>query len=96
MNAVRNQLNKIGSWFKGYFKITKGVNPVFIDSIRFYVIFSIILEFVVESLCRRSVWEALKFLFISPYAFMFSALIILLTLSISMFFPLLLDIWIFS
>lgn len=87
MDAIKNQFKRMGSWCKGYFSITKGTNPVFIDSIRFYVVFSVILEFVVESLCRRSVFEALKFLFLSPYAFMFSALIILLTLSISMFFP---------
>lgn len=87
MDAIKNHLKQIGSWFKSYFKITKGENPVFIDSIRFYIVFSIILEFVVESLCRISVWEAFKFLLLSPYAFLFSSLIILLTLSVSMFFP---------
>ena len=87
MDAIKNQFKRTGSWFKNYFRISKGENPAFIDSVRFYIIFSIILEFVVEALCRRSVWEALKFLFLSPYAFMFCALIILITLSVSMFFP---------
>lgn len=87
MDAIKKQWSRFAKWFKDYFKIVKGQNPVFIDSISFYVVFSIILELVVESLCRRSVWEALKFLFLSPYAFMYSAFIILLTLSISMLMP---------
>jgi len=87
MDAIKNRLKRAGNWFVNYFRISRGQNPVFIDSIRFYIIFSVILELVVESLCRRSVWEALKFLFLSPYAFGFCALIILVTLSVSMLLP---------
>ena len=87
MESVKNRLKQMGNWFKYYFRISKGENPVFIDSIRFYVVFSIILEFVVEAFCRRSVWDAFKFLILSPYAFAYSALIILLTLSVSMLLP---------
>lgn len=57
------------------------------DSPTALIVLSLVLEFVIEALSRHSVAEALVFLIRAPYAFVFSALLIFVTLVISLFTP---------
>lgn len=57
------------------------------DSLLFMVVLSLVLEFVIEILSRHSLIDALVFVIQAPYAFVFSALLIFLTLVISQLTP---------
>ncbi|MCH5268001.1 MAG: LTA synthase family protein [Lachnospiraceae bacterium] len=52
----------------------------------FYILLPILLEILIESFNRKSVFSAFKYLTGSPLLFLFNTLIIMLTLSIAMFF----------
>lgn len=87
MQFMKKMLGSALTWAKGYFSLNNENKPNFIDSVRFYLVLSVVLELIVESFCRRSVIEAFKFLIFSPYAYMFCSLIIFATLAVSMFLP---------
>lgn len=52
----------------------------------FYVLLPLILEFIIESFSRKSFFSTLGYMFHNPLLFVFNTLIIMLTLSIAMFF----------
>lgn len=52
----------------------------------FYVLLPLLLEVVIESLSRKSFISTLDYMFSNPLIFLFNTLIIMLTLSIAMFF----------
>ena len=54
--------------------------------VSFYILLPIVLEFLIEALSRKSVIAAVKYAINSPLLFAFNTLIIMLTLSIAMFF----------
>ena len=62
-------------------------NYVIFDSIGALVCWSMLLELIIESLSRHSLWEALLFLIQAPYAFAFCSLIIFFTLSLTLITP---------
>lgn len=57
------------------------------DSLSALIVLSLVLEFVIEILSRHSLIKALVFVVQAPYAFVFSALLIFATLSISLLTP---------
>ena len=63
-------------------------NYLLFDSVGVLICWSMILELIIETLSRHSLWEALLFLIQAPYAFAFSALIIFFTLSLTLLTPL--------
>ncbi len=52
----------------------------------FYVFVPIILDLVIESLNRKSLFSGVTYMFGKPFLFLFNVLIIMLTLSVAMFF----------
>ena len=52
----------------------------------FYVFLPVILDIVIESLNRKSVFSAFSYMVDKPFLFMFNVLIIMLTLSVAMYF----------
>ena len=52
----------------------------------FYVFLPVILDIVIESLNRKSVFSAFSYVVDKPFLFMFNVLIIMLTLSVAMYF----------
>ena len=54
--------------------------------VSFYILLPIVLEFLIEALSRKSLIAAVKYAINSPLLFAFNTLIIMLTLSIAMFF----------
>lgn len=52
----------------------------------FYVFLPVILDIVIESLNRKSVFSAFSYMIDKPFLFMFNVLIIMLTLSVAMYF----------
>ena len=52
----------------------------------FYVFLPVILDIVIESLNRKSVFSAFSYMFDKPFLFIFNVLIIMLTLSVAMYF----------
>ena len=54
--------------------------------VSFYILLPIVLEFLIEALSRKSLIGAVKYAINSPLLFAFNTLIIMLTLSIAMFF----------
>lgn len=54
--------------------------------VSFYILLPIVLEFLIEALSRKSLIAAVKYAINSPLLFTFNTLIIMLTLSIAMFF----------
>ncbi len=54
--------------------------------VSFYILLPIVLEFLIEALSRKSLIAAVKYAINSPLLFAFNMLIIMLTLSIAMFF----------
>ena len=52
----------------------------------FYVLLPVILDIVIESLNRKSVFSAFSYMIDKPFLFMFNVLIIMLTLSVAMYF----------
>lgn len=54
--------------------------------VSFYILLPIVLEFLIEALSRKSMIAAVKYAINSPLLFAFNTLIIMLTLSIAMFF----------
>lgn len=54
--------------------------------VSFYILLPIVLEFLIEALSRKSLIAAVKYAINSPLIFAFNTLIIMLTLSIAMFF----------
>lgn len=80
----KNKLTKI--YKKLTAKNAEGASAIF-DSVAFYAIFSLILEFVIEILSNHSITAALKFLVFNPFGFLINALIIFFTLSFSFFIP---------
>ena len=50
----------------------------------FYVFLPVILDIVIESLNRKSVFSAFSYMVDKPFLFMFNVLIIMLTLSVAM------------
>ena len=54
--------------------------------VSFYILLPIVLEFLIEALSRKSLIAAVKYAINSPFVFAFYKLIIMLTLSIAMFF----------
>ena len=54
--------------------------------VSFYILLPIVLEFLMEALSRKSLIAAVKYAINSPLLFAFNTLIIMLTLSIAMFF----------
>ncbi len=51
-----------------------------------YVFLPVILDIVIESLNRKSVFSAFSYMFDKPFLFLFNVLIIMLTLSVAMYF----------
>lgn len=54
--------------------------------VSFYILLPIVLEFLIEALSRKSLIAAVKYAINSPLLFAFNTLLIMLTLSIAMFF----------
>ena len=52
----------------------------------FYLIYSLILCFFIEILCRRSLFEAVKYVFLSPHIYLYNVLIIMFTLCFALLF----------
>lgn len=52
----------------------------------FYILLPVLLEFIIESLNRKSFFAAVSYMVHNPLLFLFNTLIIMLTLSIAMFF----------
>lgn len=52
----------------------------------FYVFLPVILDIIIESLNRKSVFSAFSYMFDKPFLFAFNVLIIMLTLSLAMYF----------
>ena len=55
-------------------------------TLSFYLIYSLLLCFFIEILCRRSLFEALKYVFGSPLMYLYNVLIILFTLCFALLF----------
>ncbi len=52
----------------------------------FYVLIPLFLDLIIESLNRKSLWEGLSYMVEKPFLFLFNVLIIMLTMSVAMFF----------
>ena len=82
--SIKTVPGKIGRWLTR--KNDQG-NYVLFDSPAVLICWSLFLEFVLEALSRHSVADAIVFLVKAPYAFVFSALMIFFTLSITLVTP---------
>ena len=54
--------------------------------VTFYVLLPVILDVVIESLNRKSLFSAFSYMVEQPFLFLFNVLIIMLTLSVAMYF----------
>ena len=70
------------------FKRNENGNYALFDSIGVLLVWSLLLELIIETLSRHSLWDALKFLIQAPYAFAFSSLIIFFSLTLTLLTPL--------
>lgn len=61
--------------------------PAVFDSIVFYAVFSVFLEFLIEIMSRHSFTAALKFAFFGFYAFLFNSLLIFVCYCLAFFIP---------
>ena len=73
IQRLKNFLNRADGYIKEH-------------TLSFYLIYSLILCFFIEILCRRSLFEALKYVFGSPLVYLYNVLIILFTLCFALLF----------
>lgn len=79
--------NKLGDIWKKLTKRNSEGSLAIFDSVTFYAVFSLILEFVIEIMSNHSFISAMKFLVFNPLGFIVNSLMIFFTLSISFFIP---------
>ena len=72
-NKIKSFLKRADSYIKEH-------------TLLFYCTYSALLCFIVEILCRRSLFEAVKYVFTSPHIYLYNSLILLFTLCFSLLF----------